>query len=543
VKGWAEALRASLASASSLLALLLLEGHEVHAAVVLSDATSAFGNVLVGGPSASIANFATVTGGIGTTMTLSAGSTVFGPGAQQIFSTITVSPFVGGTYTFTPTTTGSTSATITIRDGITASTVTLTGTGVAPLETIAVSNPYVLVGQTGPVSLTVNNIGNGNLSGAGTISNLRGSVASSASVFIGSGGSFSLQDSTAGAASITSATFGYTFAPTITGAASTTVATTFSNGTNAANAGGLVTTTLQATAVAPVASVTPTASAGNVRVGTSGTAAVTVANVGNGNLAGTGTAYNLNASVTGGSTGGFSSANTGALSLASNATPSVASTATTTLGYTFTPTSRGVASSAVSLNFSNGSTDGRNLSQSVAATVTGTAVSPVFTSSIQGAGATNTPNAVAQGATGTALQTIAFGTVSYAESKTINLVLQNTSTDLPGNIGSALTNLSILSYSIAGANAGAFSISSLGSVITEGGNLVVPITIVGTAKVGALGSTLSIFTDESAGFGGVGDTFTYALSGFSVPEPTSLAALGAGLLGLASTRRRLQRRA
>jgi hypothetical protein len=484
-----------------------------------------------------------VTGGIGTTMTLSAGSTVFGPGAQQIFSTITVSPFVGGTYTFTPTTTGSTSATITIRDGITASTVTLTGTGVAPLETIAVSNPYVLVGQTGPVSLTVNNIGNGNLSGAGTISNLRGSVASSASVFIGSGGSFSLQDSTAGAASITSATFGYTFAPTITGAASTTVATTFSNGTNAANAGGLVTTTLQATAVAPVASVTPTASAGNVRVGTSGTAAVTVANVGNGNLAGTGTAYNLNASVTGGSTGGFSSANTGALSLASNATPSVASTATTTLGYTFTPTSRGVASSAVSLNFSNGSTDGRNLSQSVAATVTGTAVSPVFTSSIQGAGATNTPNAVAQGATGTALQTISFGTVSYAESKTINLVLQNTSTDLPGNIGSALTNLSILSYSIAGANAGAFSISSLGSVITEGGNLVVPITIVGTAKVGALGSTLSIFTDESAGFGGVGDTFTYALSGFSVPEPTSLAALGAGLLGLASTRRRLQRRA
>jgi hypothetical protein len=543
VKGWAEALRASLASASSLLALLLLEGHEVHAAVVLSDATSAFGNVLVGGPSASIANFATVTGGIGTTMTLSAGSTVFGPGAQQIFSTITVSPFVGGTYTFTPTTTGSTSATITIRDGITASTVTLTGTGVAPLETIAVSNPYVLVGQTGPVSLTVNNIGNGNLSGAGTISNLRGSVASSASVFIGSGGSFSLQDSTAGAASITSATFGYTFAPTITGAASTTVATTFSNGTNAANAGGLVTTTLQATAVAPVASVTPTASAGNVRVGTSGTAAVTVANIGNGNLAGTGTAYNLNASVTGGSTGGFSSANTGALSLASNATPSVASTATTTLGYTFTPTSRGVASSAVSLNFSNGSTDGRNLSQSVAATVTGTAVSPVFTSSIQGAGATNTPNAVAQGATGTALQTISFGTVSYAESKTINLVLQNTSTDLPGNIGSALTNLSILSYSIAGANAGAFSISSLGSVITEGGNLVVPITIVGTAKVGALGSTLSIFTDESAGFGGVGDTFTYALSGFSVPEPTSLAALGAGLLGLASTRRRLQRRA
>jgi hypothetical protein len=35
------------------------------------------------------------------------------------------------------------------------------------------------------------------------------------------------------------------------------------------------------------------------------------------------------------------------------------------------------------------------------------------------------------------------------------------------------------------------------------------------------------------GYGGTGDTFTYALTAFSVPEPTSLAALGAGLAGLA----------
>jgi PEP-CTERM motif len=545
MKGWAEALRGSLASATSLLALLLLEGHEVHATPSITAGTITFNganNVLVASDSVAGALVATVTGGSGTTL-------VFGAPPTGVFSQISTSSFsISGNsattdtahYTFKPTTTGATSTTVTITDaGATPLVVTLTGTGVAPLETITTTNPYILIGQTGPVSLTVNNIGNGNLAGAGTINSLRGSVTSGGSVFVGAGGSFTLSDSTAGTAAATSATFGYNFTPTITGAASTTVVTTFSNGTNAANAGGSVTTTLTATGVAPVQSVNSTATAGNVRVGASGTATVVVANIGNGNLAATtGSLNNLNASVSGGSTSGFSSANPGSLSLASNATATVASTATTTLGYTFTPTSRGVASSAVSLNFSNGSSDGKNLSQSVAATVTGTGVAPVFTSSIQGAGTTNTPTAVAHGATGTATQTISFGTVSYAQSKTINLVLQNTTTDLPGSIGSTLTNLSILNFSVSGANAGAFSVSSLGSVITEGGNLVVPITIVGTAKVGALSSTLSIFTDESAAFGGTGDTFTYALSGFSVPEPTSLVALGAGLAGLASVRRR-----
>jgi hypothetical protein len=538
-------LRASLTSATSLLALLLFEGGEARAAVVIpsiTEATSAFGNVLVGGAPASITSFATLTGGSGTSMTLSAGSTVFGPGSAQVFSTITTSPFVNGAYTFTPTTTGAASAAITITDsaGVSA-TVTLTGTGVAPLETISATNPYVLIGQSRPVNLTVGNVGNGNQAGSGSVYNLNGTAGSvSPSVFTGSGGAFSLQDSNAGVGAVTSQSFAYTFTPTVTGTASTTVVTTFTNGINATNKGGSVTTTLTATGVAPVQSVTPTASAGNVRVGTSGTAAVTVANVGNANLAGAGDAFNLKASVTGGATSGFSSANPGTVNLASNATATVASTASTTLAYGFTPTTPGVASSAVSLNFANGSSDGKNLSQTVAATLTGTGVSPVFTSSIQGAATTNTPTPVAKGATGIASQTISFGSVSNGQSKTIDLVLQNTSTDLPGS-GSPLTDLSILRYSIAGANAAAFSASLAGGIISEGGNLIVPITVVGTAGAGALSSTLSIFTDESAALGGVGDTFTFALSALSVPEPTSLVALGVGLAGLASVRLRRSR--
>ena len=84
----------------------------------------------------------------------------------------------------------------------------------------------------------------------------------------------------------------------------------------------------------------------------------------------------------------------------------------------------------------------------------------------------------------------------------------------------------------------AFSISSFGanSIIAEGGHLVIPITVV-TAGIGALNSTLTIFTDESMGLGGVGDTFTYALTAFSVPEPTSIMILGVGLAGLAKLRK------
>ena len=107
-------------------------------------------------------------------------------------------------------------------------------------------------------------------------------------------------------------------------------------------------------------------------------------------------------------------------------------------------------------------------------------------------------------------------------------------------LAGSLTNLTIERYSISGANASSFSIGTFtaNSIITEGGELILPITVTSSSGAGPLTSTLTIFTDESTGLGGVGDTFTYLLSARSIPEPTSLAVLGAGLAGLASFRRR-----
>ena len=55
----------------------------------------------------------------------------------------------------------------------------------------------VRIGTTGTASVTVNNVGDGNLSGLGEMSNLNGTVASGSGNFSGSGGSVSLADNAA----------------------------------------------------------------------------------------------------------------------------------------------------------------------------------------------------------------------------------------------------------------------------------------------------------------------------------------------------------
>ncbi len=164
----------------------------------------------------------------------------------------------------------------------------------------------------------------------------------------------------------------------------------------------------------------------------------------------------------------------------------------------------------------------------IAATTSGS----VFSSSIVGSGVTDTPVAVPNGAIGAPSSTINFGTIALGSTETLDLALQNVGTNPNGSV------LTIEGYSITGTDASSFSASlTAGSVIDQGGTLIVPITVYAT-RVGELTSNLTLFTDQGAGLGGAGATFTYSLDPTSSPEPASIAVIGVGLAGLANMRRR-----
>ena len=153
----------------------------------------------------------------------------------------------------------------------------------------------------------------------------------------------------------------YEYKPTQRGADSTTISFTPANGYSSAPPTSTV--TLKGQGVAPLISVT-TASAGNVRLGTSANAGVTITNNGDGNQSGLGVASNLNGTVSAlastfvGGGGDFS----------------LADAAATTFAFAFTPTTRGAAAADVTINAANGSDDGQNLAQQINASVVGQGV-------------------------------------------------------------------------------------------------------------------------------------------------------------------------
>lgn len=433
----------------------------------------------------------------------------FGLAGASAFGPLDAGQTASGSYTYAPTTRGTETQDVTLSTSLGDTTITLSGTAVAPVSSVTKTDVgYVLVGGTGTGTVTVKNVGDGNLSGLGDISNLQGSLGAGSGNFSGAGGSINLADNA-------SQSFNYSFTPTTRGADSATVTATLTNGkpdgTNAAHTQDV---TLSGTGVAPVQSVISTAaSAGLVRIGSSGVASVQVKNIGNGNLSGAGDASNLKGTV----------AASDGLFLGSGGDVNLADGASQTYNFTYKPAGRGTDSTSVALSFLNGSADGKNLAESITATLSGQGVGPTYSSD-------SAPGS-----------TLAFDPQGSVVSAVLNI--NNSSTDANGG-NKALTNLTLLSADISGTNSDLFSLSGFtaGTVLEQGQSAALTVNYTGTTPGFA---TLKIGTDEGAALGGTGNVYEYSLvasvpapggqmtvSLTAVPEPGSLTLLAAGALSL-----------
>ena len=488
--------------------------------------------------------------GAGTSVFQGSGTTLGGGTGLNDPTTAGGTTSQSNTYTFAPTTRGAASSGIvtTFTNGNSNGsnlpqtvTTTLSGQGVAPVQNTdaSASAGYVLVGTSKSLSYTVRNTGDGNLSGLpGTLSNLNGSVSSAGlsgdAQFSGPSPNptlFSLADTSSTAVTMV-------FTPTVKGSSvSATITTNFSNGNASGNnQADAASTVLTGQGVAPVNSISSTVAASRIGSGTAGNGAVTVANVGNGNLATGGLpdpSSNLQVtSISGPSGGGFSGAGAGAFTLP-DAT-------TSTYNYSYTAakgTARGTYTNTVVATLGNGSADGMNTAGTVNTTVQGTAVGPAYRSTY---GSSPGPSGNPWTTPTPTKQNISFGTVGLTGSKTIFLDITNATLDLGDN---SLTGLTIGSFSLAGDpnfSLSGFSTTVLPSAANGGGVLEVAINFTATGA-GLYSGDLQFTTDQEAAFGNtaLGDIFDYALfATASVPEPGTWLIIGAGLGGLAAVRRR-----
>lgn len=257
-----------------------------------------------------------------------------------------------------------------------------------------------------------------------------------------------------------------------------------------------VTVNLTGRGVAPVQETGSPVGAGAVRVGTSGTATVMVANQGDGNQSGLDGALSDLHGTAGAGSGAFVRNGAGTIDLGDGGSVQ--------LEYTFSPTARGYQSAGITINFTNGDSNGFNLAQNVDVTLDGTGVGPKYTSTVA-------PGAV-----------VDFGTVNPGQVTTQMLDIANLTTDV-GAL--SLTGLTLLSLDLSNP---AFSVLGFtpGTVLAAGEHLLLTLQFSGVGSPGLNLGELTVRTDQGAAFGAAGQSFGYGLSaGITsvVPEPATLA--------------------
>jgi len=407
-------------------------------------------------------------------------------------------------------------------------TTTLTGVTVAPVQSTTATGTtlYALPGGTTTGSLTIKNVGDGSF----VSKTLTGSVSTSNGAGFSStgAGAFALNDGKTGPAA-TTLTQTVTYTGQTRGDSSTaSVTAAFTNGnSDGSNAAQSVTTTFNAQTVAPVASVAATATAGSVRVGSTGSASVVVKNTGDGNLAGAdnGTTLlsNLRGTV-GKSTGIFAGGGTAV---------NLLDTGSTSSSFVFAPTARGAQSTTVTTTLNNGA-NAANKGGTASTVVSGTGVGPVYGAAVTGSGA------IVNGGR------IEFG--EFVGGLTVrDLLISNLSNDVAS---AAMTDLTLTSISISDTNEFSFSLSGFNSI--GGPSSGVVSNLQNSSKVGDISiqfnnltsktgqAYLTIATDEGAALGASGAVYVYDLR-WTVPEPGTIMVLGTGLLGLAISRRNRRR--
>ena len=219
-------MRKSWLTAASALAAVAAEASPASAQLFTAPGTVDFGDTLVGSSSSKTFNIVVL--GTITSGAVSAATAPFSGGPVSLGSVTKTQ--VPATYGFSPTERGVASESINVSAinlGLKiqqSGHISLQGAGVAPVESVSTSAAsLVRIGTSGLETVTISNVGDGNLSGLGDASDLLGSLSGLKGVFSGAGGSFDLADGS-------ETSFGYSFTPTGHGAVNASVTATFANG-------------------------------------------------------------------------------------------------------------------------------------------------------------------------------------------------------------------------------------------------------------------------------------------------------------------------